>query len=226
MWVRIDEISFAADRADDVIAHTRNNAVATHQGESFLGFRLLVDRPHGRALNVSYWDDLDEATRNKSGPVVTAAAPGSVPFALSFDRDANLLVAGAAGVASSYSVHRDGTLTAISTAVPNGQSATCWTVFARGHLYAANAGSATITGYTDRLGKLIKRQPVGAIEPAVRHGPDLRQHLCVPIGSPRRDGEEESRQQRQRGQPAPGTVHPAGGKKKMEGGIRQHGQGR
>jgi len=161
MWVRIDEISFAADRADDVIAHTRNNAVATHQGESFLGFRLLVDRPHGRALNVSYWDDLDEATRNKSGPVVTAAAPGSVPFALSFDRDANLIVAGAAGVASSYSVHRDGTLTAISTAVPNGQSATCWTVFARGHLYAANAGSATITGYTDRLGKLALRESTG-----------------------------------------------------------------
>ena len=74
MWVRIDEISFAPDRADDVIAHTRNNAVATHQGESFLGFRLLVDRPHGRALNVSYWDDLDEATRNESGPVTDLAA--------------------------------------------------------------------------------------------------------------------------------------------------------
>jgi len=73
MWVRIDEISFAVDRADDVIAHTRNNAVATHQGESFLGFRLLVDRPHGRALNVSYWDDLDEATENVSGPVTDPA---------------------------------------------------------------------------------------------------------------------------------------------------------
>ena len=57
MWVRIDEITFAADRADDVIAHTRNNAVASHQGESFLGFRLLVDRAQGSALNVSYWDE-------------------------------------------------------------------------------------------------------------------------------------------------------------------------
>ncbi len=73
MWVRIDEISFAVDRADDVIAHTRNNAVATHQGESFVGFRLLVDRPNGRALNVSYWDDLDEATRNDSRPVTDPA---------------------------------------------------------------------------------------------------------------------------------------------------------
>jgi len=58
-------------------------------------------------------------------------------------------------------VHRDGTLTAISTAVPNGQGATCWTVFARGHLYAANAGSATITGYTDHHGKLALREPTG-----------------------------------------------------------------
>ncbi len=73
MWVRIDEFSFAVDRADDVIAHTRNNAVATHQGESFRGFRLLVDRPHGRALDVSYWDDLDEASRNESGPVTEPA---------------------------------------------------------------------------------------------------------------------------------------------------------
>jgi hypothetical protein len=27
MWVRIDEISFAADRAEDEINHVRNNAV-------------------------------------------------------------------------------------------------------------------------------------------------------------------------------------------------------
>ena len=74
MWVRIDEISFAADRADDVIAHTRNNAVATHQGESYLGFRLLVDRAHGRALNVSYWDDLGDATLDDSGPVTDPSA--------------------------------------------------------------------------------------------------------------------------------------------------------
>ena len=50
---------------------------------------------------------LDRLGRPTPAPVVTAAAPGSVPFALSFDRDANLLVAGAAGVASSYTVHRD-----------------------------------------------------------------------------------------------------------------------
>lgn len=69
MWVRIDEVSFAADRVDEVIAHTRDNAVAAHSGDSFLGFRLLVDRPGGRALNVSYWNDFEEAAIDASGPV-------------------------------------------------------------------------------------------------------------------------------------------------------------
>ena len=68
MWVRIDEISFPADRADDVIAHKRNNAVATHQGESYLGFRLLVDRAQGSALKVSYWENHADAALNDSGP--------------------------------------------------------------------------------------------------------------------------------------------------------------
>jgi len=56
MWVRIDEIAFAADRADEVIDHVRNTAVTKHDGEGFRGFRLLVDRTNGRALDVSYWD--------------------------------------------------------------------------------------------------------------------------------------------------------------------------
>jgi heme-degrading monooxygenase HmoA len=56
MWVRIDEISFARERADDVIDHVRNTAASKHVGEGFRGFRLLVDRGGGHALDVSYWD--------------------------------------------------------------------------------------------------------------------------------------------------------------------------
>lgn len=56
MWVRIDEMSFAADNSGEVINYVRNNAVSMHHGEGFRGFRLLVDRSHARALNVSYWD--------------------------------------------------------------------------------------------------------------------------------------------------------------------------
>lgn len=56
MWVRIDEIAFAAALTDDVIDHVRNTAVSKHPGEGFRGFRLLVDRTNGHALDVSYWD--------------------------------------------------------------------------------------------------------------------------------------------------------------------------
>ena len=76
MWVRIDEIAFAVARAEDVITHARNNAVAAHDGVSFLGFRLLVDRPHGRALHVSYWNDPDEAAVDQSGSM-TNPSPGA-----------------------------------------------------------------------------------------------------------------------------------------------------
>jgi heme-degrading monooxygenase HmoA len=56
MWVRIDEVAFARDRTDEVIDHVRNTAASKHEGEGFRGFRLLVDRTRGNALDVSYWD--------------------------------------------------------------------------------------------------------------------------------------------------------------------------
>lgn len=56
MWVRIDEIAFSSDRSDAVIDHVRDTAVIRHPGEGFRGFRLLVDRVDGRALDVSYWE--------------------------------------------------------------------------------------------------------------------------------------------------------------------------
>lgn len=55
MWVRIREVSFPVARADEVIAHVRNTAVSRNDGEGFRGFRLLIDRLNGRALEVSYW---------------------------------------------------------------------------------------------------------------------------------------------------------------------------
>ena len=61
MWVRIDELSFAHGCADEVINHRRDTAITRYHGESFRGFRLLVDRVHDRALDVSYWDSEAEA---------------------------------------------------------------------------------------------------------------------------------------------------------------------
>jgi hypothetical protein len=57
MWVRIQELSFAPDLADSVIQQIRDTAIARYDGESHRGFRLLMDRPNGKALDVSYWAD-------------------------------------------------------------------------------------------------------------------------------------------------------------------------
>jgi hypothetical protein len=76
MWVRIDEITFDARRADDVVDHLRNNAVTAHEGPSFDGFRLLLDADNGRALNVSYWYDRDDAVRDVSG-AMSEPLPGA-----------------------------------------------------------------------------------------------------------------------------------------------------
>jgi 6-phosphogluconolactonase (cycloisomerase 2 family) len=79
--------------------------------------------------------------------VTPSAAP--VPFALTFDKAGRLLVTEASGGESSYTVNADATLSIISSHVPNGQMAACWSVVAKGHLFVANAGSATITGYNE-----------------------------------------------------------------------------
>ena len=56
MWVRIQELSFAPDLADAVIQHLRDTAVSRYHGEGHRGSRLLLDRPSGKVLDVSYWD--------------------------------------------------------------------------------------------------------------------------------------------------------------------------
>ena len=79
-------------------------------------------------------------------PVLTASN-GPVPFALTFDRAGRLQVAEASGAVSTYTVSKSGSLSVISGSVANGQAATCWSVQARGTLFAANAGSATVSSY-------------------------------------------------------------------------------
>jgi hypothetical protein len=90
--------------------------------------------------------------RPAAAPVVTPS--GTVPFALSFDRSRHLLVVDATGFASSYTVNRNGSLALVSKVGPTGQAAACWTVFVRGTLYAANAGSNSITAFRDHRGQL------------------------------------------------------------------------
>ena len=79
-------------------------------------------------------------------PVVNSE-PGTVPFAISFDRAGHLVIAEAGTNAlATFTLHRDGTV-ALIDAVGSGQAATCWVAPARGFFYASNAGSATVSGY-------------------------------------------------------------------------------
>ncbi len=96
-----------------------------------------------------------------AAPVVTPSA-GAVPFGLSYDSFGRLLVAEASGGESSYSLQNNGKLTAISSHVTNGQAATCWSVVAKGYVYDANAGSSSISGYSEnRHGQLTLLNPSG-----------------------------------------------------------------
>ena len=95
-----------------------------------------------------------------ASPTVTAS--GTVPFALGFDRTGNLLVIDATGFATSYALGEAGSLAMVSTVGPTGQAAACWTVLVRGSLYAANAGSSSVTAFTDHRGALAISAAVAA----------------------------------------------------------------
>ena len=53
-----------------MIDRVRDTAVSRHDGEGFRGFRLLVDRAGGRALDVSYWDIREGAAAGGSDPAL------------------------------------------------------------------------------------------------------------------------------------------------------------
>lgn len=130
--------------ANPEFLQTPSQVAITPDGRSV----VVATKTHGTLLAFP----LDERGRPAASPVVTPS--GTVPFALSFDHAGHLLVVDATGFASSYTVKRNGGLTLHSQVGPTGQAAACWTVFVRGTLYAANAGSNSITAFTSRGGHL------------------------------------------------------------------------
>ena len=84
-------------------------------------------------------------------PVVNAE-PGTVPFAVTFDKDGNLLVAEAGtNSLASFQLNENGTVAQLDS-VATGQAATCWVVRAGSHFYTSNAGSASLSGFQSSLG--------------------------------------------------------------------------
>lgn len=157
----------AGDRLHDINGSTRSLGLGNDQAPNFLAAPAQVAiTPDARSVIVATKNHntlvvfpLGYDLRPNSPKTISSEAP--VPFALSFDAAGRLLVVEASGGASSYNVSRGGTLSVISSHVANGQKASCWSVMARGYLYAANAGSATITGYRDVRGELSLLDPSG-----------------------------------------------------------------
>jgi 6-phosphogluconolactonase (cycloisomerase 2 family) len=74
--------------------------------------------------------------------------PGTVPFAIAFDQASHLVIAEAGPNAlATFSVAPDGTATLLDS-VGSGQAATCWVAPDAGTLFASNAGSANVSGYS------------------------------------------------------------------------------
>jgi hypothetical protein len=81
-------------------------------------------------------------------PVVNAD-PGNVPFAVSFDAGGHLAVAEAGlNAVATFTIKPDGML-ALVDRVATGQQATCWIAADGSTFYASNAGSGTLSGYSD-----------------------------------------------------------------------------
>jgi 6-phosphogluconolactonase (cycloisomerase 2 family) len=86
-----------------------------------------------------------------ASPVVNSE-PGTVPFGVTFDRAGHLVVAETGPNAlGTFWLHASGTVTLIDS-VATGQAATCWVAPAGRSLFTSNAGTANISGFSDRPG--------------------------------------------------------------------------
>jgi len=89
-----------------------------------------------------------------SAPVISPSA-GQTPFGFAFNQHGVLIVSEAFGggvdasAVSSYTLGTNGTLAVVSASVPTTETAACWVAVANNgkFAYAANTGSASVTGY-------------------------------------------------------------------------------
>ena len=93
------------------------------------------------------------------------ASAGAMPFGIRFGRNGIALVSEAAGSVSSYGFDSMDNLMVISSAVPDGQRASCWISLNRSATYAyiSNTGSGTLSSYQiDGTGALTLLNSVAA----------------------------------------------------------------
>ena len=96
-----------------------------------------------------------------SAPVVSPSA-GQTPFGFAFNQHGVLIVSEAFGggvdasAVSSYTLGANGTIQVVSASVPTTETAACWVAVTNNgrFAYAANTGSASVTGYDVSKGSL------------------------------------------------------------------------
>jgi 6-phosphogluconolactonase (cycloisomerase 2 family) len=115
----------------------------------------LVFSPNGTQLIVTTkanGDDVDVFGVLPGGDIsatpVVNQLPGTVPFAIVFDKQGNLILAESAGSLADFELKESGVIDQLDT-VESGQIATCWVVQARGHFYTSNPGSASLSAFAE-----------------------------------------------------------------------------
>ncbi|HLM85123.1 MAG TPA: beta-propeller fold lactonase family protein [Solirubrobacteraceae bacterium] len=118
----------------------------------------VVFSPSGSQLIVTTkanGNDVDvftvEAGGLLSGSPVVNPLPGTVPFAITFDRQGHLILSESAGALADFQLNASGTIQQLDV-VPSEQIATCWVVGARGHFYTSNPGSASLSSFKESFG--------------------------------------------------------------------------
>lgn len=91
--------------------------------------------------------------------------PGNLPFAVSFDTNGHLAVAEAGDNAvATFAIHSGGTVSPLDRQ-PTGQAGTCWIVSVGAAFYASNAGSASLSGFTDGGSGVLRALGTTATDP-------------------------------------------------------------
>ncbi|WP_426625680.1 lactonase family protein [Leifsonia sp. McL0607] len=121
--------------------HTPGQVAFTPDGSHL----VVTTKGNGSAIDVFAVDRFGGLSHH---PVVTPE-PGAVPFAVSFDAGGHLVVAEAGtNAVATFRIDPSGAVIPTAQAA-TGQAATCWIVRDGSRFYASNAGSSTLSGFTD-----------------------------------------------------------------------------
>jgi 6-phosphogluconolactonase len=151
----ITGFSIASSGALSVLPGSTRPLSATGVGPAQVGFdpsgrRLVVTEKNTNLIDVYLVGNDGYA----SGPVVNPSA-GQTPFGFAFNQQGVLIVSEAFGGAvdasavSSYTLGDAGTLDVVTASAPTTETAACWVAVTNNgkFAYAANTGSASVTGF-------------------------------------------------------------------------------